>query len=324
MARSLGFVRPTPPLTYLGGRLLVGASTPGSSTVTGGSVQPSDVSSNHASEVHLLAVGLGARTRLLPQQPAVHLLAQPDPVALVDAMRPAIAAGRTVLAIHPAWRDDLRRALETARASLDVDAVALHASELPPLAGAVLVAQAATLAQLGVTLGPLAGALPALEGKILPVSWLGSVTRLSRLTPTMKQHVRSLLPGAAFFAYGGAAPRVERIDRSDPRLYLPLDLAGATIALSAHPQGQREAVERALLALGMSGRVVEVPPLDAGPDWWGTDRLIELAVFMTDVDDLRRHVSTQPSTCPWCRRTTASDPCPACGMRRLAPVPARG
>lgn len=274
--------------------------------------------------VGVVAVGLGAPTRLLPDQTPVTRVAEPDPVAIVEGLQETIRRRGTALVLLPGWRDDLCRALQTARSSLDVDTIAVHAVESAPLAGAVLAAQAQALADDGVPLGPLAAAMPALEAQVLPVAWLSSVARLSRLTPSMKQHVRSLLPGAAFVAYGGRAPRVERVHRADPHLPLPIDLAGHTMALSAHPQGQRDPVEQALADLGMAGRVVEVPPLAESAEWWGTDRLVEMAAYRADVASLRRHLTARPSTCPWCRRPTAADPCPQCGMRRLVRSLARG
>lgn len=235
----------------------------------------------------------------------------------------AMAGNQDVLVVLPSWRDDLRRAAETARSSVDNDRMVLHSSDLPPLAASALVAQAAALSAGGMLLGRLAGMLPLLEKGITPFAWLGSVSKLSRLTPTLGQHVRSMAPGSVFMAYAGAEPRVEQVKRKEPRIILPMSAARHAIALSTHPSGNRDWVQRALRAIGLDSRVQEVAPISESTNWWGTDRLVELALYSRDVDELVALDSRPTEPCPWCAHEVVPDPCPVCGMRR-ASLPVSG
>lgn len=236
--------------------------------------------------------------------------------AVTQAVGPLLADGNHVLVIHPDWHDDeVRRSLEVARLALDTHRLILHATPAPPLAGGLLAATAAALATRGAQAGPLASFLPALSASILPLAWLGSVTRLAHPTPSMAQHVRSLLPGAGFVAIAGANPRIERADRREPSLPLDSDLRGHRIALAARPEGALTWVERALADRGCSADVLRLPATPLGPQWWGTDELVELAVFPSDLDQLADAVGPAVP-CAWCGEPVGGRLCPLCRMRQ--------
>lgn len=275
-----------------------------------------------AGHVRVVGLGYGAGGRLLDVG-SPRLLSAPPATEILDVATAAMARDQDVLVVLPSWRDDLRRAAETARSSVDNDRMVLYSSELPPLAASALVAQAAALSADGMLLGRLAGVLPRLEGGITPFAWLGSVSRLSHLTPSLGQHVRSMAPGSVFMAYAGAEPRVERAKRKEPRIILPMSAARHAIALSAHPGGNRDWVQRALRAIGLENQVLEMAPITESTNWWGTDRLVELALYSREIDELAALDRRPAEACSWCGHEVVTDPCPVCGMRR-ASLPVSG
>jgi hypothetical protein len=235
---------------------------------------------------------------------------------LVDALRSGIAAGGSVIAIVPAWfAGEALQRLEMARAIVDTARVAIHVTELPPLAATALASLASSLAPRLPSSGLLASALPGLEDQLHHVTWLGSVTGLKHPAPTLGQHVASLTPGSAFAVSSFPEPAVHRVHQGAsvplPRLVRPSRLIVA-------PRNGDESWMTATVGAQLGNLpVVRVEATPGGPAYWGTSKVVEAVVCPADPDGLTRELmqTVEPWACRWCGELIARSPCPMCGHR---------
>jgi hypothetical protein len=257
--------------------------------------------------------------------------------ALAGTLRPHLDAGETIVALWPEQDgEELHRHLQAVRAALDTTRLVLHPAPLPPLAVALL---AASLAELAATPGTEAhrtgteahrtgdGAMPSsvlasgvarLERLVCGAAWLGSVTKLRHPAPSVALHARSWLPSAAFGATVSVAHAELTRLRGEAVLPLPA-LSPAEdwrVVVSDHG-GDAGTVGRSLTARAPDVERLVVPPSPAGAAWWGTDKLVEVAVAPRGPDRLRRALfgDRTPTACAWCGEEVLADPCPLCGAR---------
>jgi hypothetical protein len=162
-------------------------------------------------------VGGEGRIDAVPESPSAEQAG-----LLVEALRSGIDAGGTVIAIVPDWFPPagLQR-LEMARVLLDTDRVAIHVTELPPLAATALASLASSLGPRLLSAGLLASVLESLSAQIHTLTWLGSVTGLKRPSPSLGQHVSSLAPGRAFGVASFPQPAVYRLPHQEAGVPLP-------------------------------------------------------------------------------------------------------
>jgi hypothetical protein len=257
--------------------------------------------------------------------------------ALAGTLRPHLDAGETVVALWPQQDgEELHRHLQAVRSALDTSRLVLHPSPLPPLAVALLANSLAELAA-AVTVAPgvvpqadghgtvassvLASGVGRLERLICGGAWLGSVAKLRHPTPSVAMHARSWLPSAAF---GGAVSAEHaELTRLHGEAVLPLpSLAPAgdwQVWVSDHG-GDAGTVRRSLDTRAPDVERLVVAPAPASVTWWGTDKLIEVAIAPRGVDRLRRALLADrtPSRCGWCDAEVLTDPCPLCGARTTA------
>lgn len=274
-------------------------------------------------DVAVLGIGLELAA-LAPDAPAVTRLPVPSGgdealVALNDALREALGLARRAVVVLPDWAgDDAHRHVQTAHALLDTDRVAIARTDLPPLAASIAAALAAATAPHLRGAGVLAQALPAIAKELTVLAWLGRVTSLRRPSPSLGQHARSLMPGQGFLAVLQPEELVRPLKGEDTPEDLPLPgTAGAEtheLLMAPHPGADVDWVTNlAKPALG-DLKLREVDPTAAGATWWGTDRLVEVVAYPTDMEALARRVA--PATiqrCGWCREPIAEQPCPLCG-----------
>jgi hypothetical protein len=275
-------------------------------------------------DVAVLGIGLELQA-LWPDAPAVTRLPVPtgggdeDLVALVDAFEAALADHRRAVVVLPEHTgEEAHRHLQTARALMDTERVAIVRPDLPPLAAGVATALAAATAPHLRGGAVLAQVFDQIAGELVVAAWLGRVSGLRRPSPSVGQHVRSLVPGAGFLAVLQPEELVRPLKAEDTPADLPLPATAADrpreLLMAPHPGTDVDWVtERANPALG-DLRLRELDPTAAGASWWGTDRLIELVAYPTDVEALARRVApTTLQRCGWCREPIAQQPCPFCG-----------
>jgi len=236
---------------------------------------------------------------------------------LVEAVASGLQEGGHVLAVVPVWTGEAAIGrLRMVRSMLDTHRLAVHETELPPLAATVLASLASACTPVVASTGVLASLLPALEAELRVVTWLGSVTGLSQPAPSFGQHVASLAPGSAFAVTSHPAPAVHRL--GGKRAGVPLPGVERPSRLVVAPAGgdlawMLQTVNPALGGLEL--RRVEATP--GGAEWWGTAKLVEAVAYPIDLDRLCAEMTAQldPWTCRWCRELIARSPCPLCGHR---------
>lgn len=236
---------------------------------------------------------------------------------VVEALRSGLDAGDAVIAIVPDRfpAEGLRR-LETARALLRSDRVPIHVTGLPPLAGSVLCSLASVAGQYAPSAGVVASMLPALEAELHIVTWLATVSGLGWPAPSIGQHVASLAPGTAFAVSSFPEPAVHRLSARDATVPLPPITRPSRLAVAAGSADAGWVLGPMNAELGdLEVRQVESTP--AGPDYWGTDKLVEAVAYPIDVEALVGELlsASEIWDCRWCGEPVARTPCPMCGHR---------
>jgi hypothetical protein len=275
---------------------------------------------------------IGILTCGLPQAsdvsayPALRTLTAPaDPDTgpidhLVDAVAPALRQGTTVVAVVPTWDLEPTAAhLHAVRSALDTTRLVVHRTSLPPLAAAAFARTVADLAQRDlVDEGVLVSQLDAVETHVVGAAWLGSVAKLREPSPRVGLHARSWLPGASFGAVVDADPRVAPLRRKDEATIElpPPRLPGAWhVTVAAGTEGDAALVQRSISRHAPGATTYDADLGEVSIRWWGTAKLVELALVPGDVpalaDALREGVT--PTTCAWCGTVVATPSCPFCG-----------
>ena len=247
---------------------------------------------------------------------------------LVDAVTSGLDAGGHVIAIVPTWvgtEGEIR--LEMVQSILDTDRLAIHRTALPPLAGAVLASLASSAAAHVPGPGVLASLLPEFEAELHVFTWLGSVSGLSTPAPSLGQHMASLTPGTAFGVSSWPQPSVHKLRSGSPTVPLPA-LTRPSRLVVAPRSGDASWITGTLNGALGGLPVRQVDPTPHGPEWWGTQKLVESVVYPADVPKLVAELAAglELWTCRWCRERIARVPCPLCGhrgrpARRRPPVP---
>jgi hypothetical protein len=245
-----------------------------------------------------------------------------DQGAFLDAAAYALETHGTVIALYPTWGPpDTRRQIHVARSALETTDLVPMATALPPLAAAVLANMVARLADR-VGPGALLAGQQCLEAELVVLAWLGSVAKLERPSPSLRQHLQSWLPHTGFAVSVQPRPSVHRITPVDlVGLPLPGSFAQATLVVAARDLTSNWVREVLIPRFGPAS-VVAVEATSAGPTWWGTTRLVEVVAAPTDLDVLGAFlISRYPCvSCEWCGRLTHGRSCPFCGMQQSRPL----
>lgn len=271
-----------------------------------------------ASSTAILSVGYDL-PQLVDGAPAVgtfpEALDRDDLEEATETIAAALRSSGHALVVYPEWlAEPTLRRLETIRAVLATDRLALHCCALPPLAGGVLCNLASALGTQLARPGQLVAALDDLEHELVVISWLSSVTGLKRPAPSLLQHVGSLSPRSSYVVVLQPQHAVLRSGRA--RQDLPLQKARRPMELvvAARPGDDTswltETVSSALGRLPI--RSVTVPRHAA--QWWGTARMAETVAYPTDLPELARELADghRLRLCGWCSEAIASTPCPFC------------
>jgi hypothetical protein len=268
----------------------------------------------------LLVLGLRPE-RLLDSEGRIDAFVDPPSQeqigVLVEAVTSGLQAAGSVVAIAPGWigREPVER-LAMVRSMLDTHRLAIHVTSLPPLAATALASLASAAAAHVPSTGVLASLLPDLEPRLHAFTWLGSVTGLSTPAPKFAQHLASLTPGSAFGVSFWPEPAVMRLHGDGPTVPVP-ELAGPHRLIVAARSGDADWVMRSVNPALGNLEVRSVEPTPAGPDWWGTAKLVESVAIPLDVRRLAAGLvaGLDPWECRWCRELVARSPCPLCGHR---------
>ncbi|HEY1514943.1 MAG TPA: hypothetical protein VGF91_00910 [Solirubrobacteraceae bacterium] len=267
----------------------------------------------------MTVIGLGCELDRLfaGQPPAVPIPAPPgreDMRDLFDAIGGPLRGGRSEIVIVGDWLppETIER-VRTIRSLLQTDRVAIHVTDLPPLAASVLAALTAALAPLAVSAGALAGAIDQIADELLVLAWAGSVAGLRHPDVSLLHHARSALPWSSFAI--GLQPKsfVHPTSVGDE---LPLAPPPYPIELLVAPEEDADLdwiVDVVAPALGGVG-IRQIPPTLHGAQWWGTTKLAEMVGVPTSAEALA--AATLPRSvapCLWCGEPIAAGPCPFCG-----------
>jgi hypothetical protein len=265
-------------------------------------------------------IGLGCELdRLFSGQPAAVPIPGPpereDLRDLFDAIGGPIRGGASEIVIVGDWLppETLER-VRTIRSLLQTDRVAIHITDLPPLAASVLAALTAAVAPLAVSAGALAGAIDRIADELLVLAWAGSVAGLRHPGVSLFDHARSALPWSSFAV--GLQPESFVQPASAGADDLPLTPPAHPIELLVAPEDDADLdwiVEVVAPALGGVG-IRQIPPTLHGAQWWGTTRLTEMVGVPTSLEGLAaRTLPRSVSPCQWCDEPIAAPPCPFCG-----------
>jgi hypothetical protein len=265
-------------------------------------------------------IGLGCELDRLfsGQPPAVPIPGPPgreDMRDLFDAIGAPVRNGASEIVIVGEWLPaETFDRVRTIRSLLQTDRVAIHVTDLPPLAAGVLAALVAALAPFAMSVGALAGAIDAVADELVVLAWAGSVAGLRHPGVSLLDHARSALPWTSFAV--GLQPEsfVQPVSGSADEL--PLSPPDDPIELLVAPAGDADLdwiVDVVSPALG-GVEIRQIPPTLHGAQWWGTSRLVEMVGVPVSIEALAE--ATLPrsvSPCAWCGEPIAAAPCPFCG-----------
>src|SRR3954447_11300882 len=252
----------------------------------------------------LLVFGLRPE-RLLDSEQRIDAFLEPPtqdqwPIVM-EALASGLEGGGHVVTIVPQWLDDdVQMRLDMARAMLDTPRVAVHRTALPPLAATVLASLASACGPSLPSAGLLASLLEDLEAELHVFTWLASVASLSYPSPSIGQHITSLIPGSAFGVSSWPDPSVHPIRRGEPSVPLPPLERPSRLVVAPRTRDVAWVTEAVTRALGgLPVRTVE--PTMHGPKWWGTQKLVEGVVYPVDAAALAGELMTglEPWACRW-------------------------
>ncbi|CAM4023726.1 hypothetical protein [Nocardiopsis rhodophaea] len=214
-----------------------------------------------------------------------------------------IAAGRKVVALYPKWHaEEAERAIQFARLSLATDHIAGVDVDIAPLALSLMADQLAYLSPY-LPSGLVASLADELPQHMLSGGWMKSVSGLSTIPITLKQHAGSYLPTTTFLAFCTPVKRVGRVKDDNPAPNIPQrPMEPVQILVSAPEKVEHSDFnDQFIPSLGcqMAGGLPEQP---LGRKYWGTPKYVEFVAFSAHPQALTHPVkSIRATPCLWCR-----------------------
>lgn len=225
-----------------------------------------------------------------------------------------VRAGRKVVALYPAWQaTDAERAVNFARGALRTDRIAGIGVDLSPLALSLVADQ---LAYLAPYLPP--GMVAALSGELpkhlLAGAWLRTVSGLSTLPTSMRQHMGSYAPSVSFLAFCAPTARVGRLRPAELAAGLPFRPVQPVQLLSSTPDPAITKVFDDNLPQAIQPVATRnLPAQPLGSAYWGTAKYVEFVALSAHPQALAYAAgSIRASACAWCGEPMAARPCPFC------------
>ncbi|HEV2814307.1 MAG TPA: hypothetical protein VGW10_13715, partial [Solirubrobacteraceae bacterium] len=147
-------------------------------------------------------------------------------------------------------------------------------------------------------------------------AWAGSVSGLEQPAPSVAQHARSALPGAAFAVRVQPDPCVVTLGRGTAAPFAPPDRPIELLIAPGKGADVDWVIDVAVPALG-DPPVSEVEQAPGASAWWGTAKVVELVAYPADLAQLaQRAVPADLVACRWCAEPVAAGrSCPFCGER---------
>jgi hypothetical protein len=243
------------------------------------------------------------------------------PAAIVEAAERAFdAGGAAVLLVESARLPEVERACALASAALGGAHVARLRVDLPPLAASLLAEQLGWLGTVLPDPGRVFACASRLAAGLLAAAWTREVAKLEHPTPTLGQHLRSLVPGAAFLATVHPEPGVFAAASGVLRTAGWHQQVPMTVLLSGDDDGRAWLRSVELPGLQVA-HVLDVEPSPLAKSYYGTDRVCEIVGTGTDLQKLVRDAAdARVRPCRWCGVELAGGPCPFCGSRLAAAV----
>ena len=225
-----------------------------------------------------------------------------EQVAFLSSLEP-----RTVLLVAVGGGDDDHRLLSRLVRAGIAPGVRVHAVSAPP----TLLALAGWVLGQGFHPGDALEVVKAVQALTTTVAITGSVGRLETPTPSVRQHLRGLLPGGRFvvdvpgnrvYSGLGGLKRLQRMHR-------------AVIAVGSAEDAVSTAWRQSLTALAPGAQTVTLPAVGLSASPWRSRRWAEASTLAAPVhavaDNLRRYLPRQ--ACSSCREPISGPLCPLCG-----------
>ncbi len=244
--------------------------------------------------------------------------------AFVAFAREQTGAGRKVVALYPAWQSaDAERAVNFARGAMRTDHIAGIGVDLSPLALSLVADQLAYLAPY-LPPGMVAALCDELPRHLLAGAWLRTVSGLSTIPTSMRQHMGSYAPSVSFLAYCAPTHQVGRMRASDVSRTLPFRPVQPVQLLCSTPDPGITGVFDDHLPQAIqpvATRTLPAQPL--GPLYWGTAKYVEFVALSAHPQALAYAASSlRAASCSWCGEPMSARTCPFCSAT-AARTPAR-
>ncbi|NKZ01679.1 hypothetical protein [Nocardiopsis alborubida] len=244
--------------------------------------------------------------------------------AFVAFAREQTEAGRKVVALYPAWQSaDAERAVNFARGAMRTDHIAGIGVDLSPLALSLVADQLAYLAPY-LPPGMVAALCDELPRHLLAGAWLRSVSGLSTIPTSMRQHMGSYAPSVSFLAYCAPTHQVGRMRASDVSRTLPFRPVQPVQLLCSTPDPGITGIFDDHLPQAIqpvATRTLPAQPL--GPLYWGTAKYVEFVALSAHPQALAYAASSiRAASCSWCGEPMSARTCPFCSAT-AARTPAR-
>lgn len=226
-----------------------------------------------------------------------------------------VRAGRRVVALYPAWRStDAQKAVNFARGALRTDHIAGISVDLSPLALSLIADQLAYLAPY-LPPGMVAALSAELPKHLLAGAWLRTVSGLSTLPTSLRQHMGSYAPTVSFLAYCAPSAQVGRLRPSDVISELPFRPVQPVQLLCSTPDPSITRVFDENLPQAIqpvATRTLPVQPL--GSTYWGTSKYVEFVALSAHPQALAYAAGAlRAAECAWCGEPVTATSCPFCG-----------
>ncbi len=225
-----------------------------------------------------------------------------------------VRAGRKVIALYPAWRaEDAQRAINFARGALRTDRIAGISVDLSPLALSLIADQLAYLAPY-LPPGMIAALSRELPKHLLAGAWLRTVSNLSTLPTSMRQHVGSYAPSVSFLAFCAPSAQVGRLRPDELASRLPFRPVRPVQLLYSTPDSvTTRTFDDNLPRVIQPVATRRLPAQPLGNTYWGTGKYVEFVALSAHPQALAYAAgSIKTSTCAWCGEPMAARPCPFC------------
>lgn len=238
---------------------------------------------------------------------------------LVDAVAQGIEAAGAVVVVYPRWDGGgIGHDLDTVRSLLQTSRLVALPLDLSPLAGSVMSSLVAGVVTVAGSAGRVVALVPALEGDLHSLAWLGSLARLARPAPSMAQHLAAWWPGTSFSVGSWYEPSLRRVG-SGGGVPFPPGEGPSGVALASRDGDGAAWLRQAVRG---HGPVVETEAHPRFQQYWGTVRVSEAVAYPLSPERLveRALPELRLLACPWCGEEVATAVCPFCRMARDEPA----